>query len=155
MAERSYSVTARVDPTIVWERWTNVELWPADDPDLEKAVLNGPLAKGALGWVKRRNRRKATFRITEVDRSNMVFTIEGRRPWATLTLEHTLTRPEPAAGGGPDDAGVGGVDPDARVLTHRLTITGLMARLWDRVLGRAIGDGLPTVAQNIVRAASR
>lgn len=156
MGVHAHSVTAAVDPKIVWERWTDTDNWPLDDPACEKAQLNGPLAKGALGWTKPRgSRRKVSFRIVEVDRQKMRFTVESRLPLGTLTFEHLLDRPEvePMPDGlvGEDPAEL---DPDLRVLTHRVTIKGPLAKLWDRIVGRPIADGLPTVLDNIVAASA-
>ena len=151
MGVHSRSVTAAVDPAAVWERWTDVEHWPVDDPDLIKARLNGPLAKGATGWIQPRGGFKTPFKLVEVDRGAMRFVLETRLPLAQLTFEHTLERPaddpdlhEPLAE----------VEPDARVLTHTATITGPFAKLWDRIVGRSFLKGLPTVLTNIVRAAA-
>lgn len=153
MAVHAHSMTAAVDPKIVWERWTDVEHWPADNPSYEKARLNGPLAKGALGWVKSKKRRKWSFRIVEVDRQAMRFVIDTRRPLATVTVRHELGRPEvavqPDVTGSPVE-----VDEDARVLTHTVTVTGPLAALWDRATGRGLAAAQPAVLANIVAAAT-
>ena len=39
MGVHSHSVTAAVDPAVVWERWTEVENWPVDDPDIVKVSI--------------------------------------------------------------------------------------------------------------------
>lgn len=139
MGVHEHTVRASVDPKVVWERWTNTDLWPSDDPAVAKAKLNGPVAKGALGMV-RWNGRKATFRIVEVDRQKMRFGIEAKALLATLRVDHLLDQVE----------GEG----ELREFTHRLTITGPLARLWDRLVGRRIADGMPTVMGNIVGVAS-
>lgn len=152
MGVHSHTVEAEVDPSIVWERWTNVDLWPADDPSLEKAQLNGPRAKGALGWVKPKGGRQITFRIAEIDRKKLRFRTESKLLLATMCLEHAMDRPmddEPDALQPRLPA-----DPNAWVITHRVVIRGPFAALWDRLVGRAIADGLPTVVGNIVAASA-
>ena len=156
MGVHAHSVTAAVDPTIVWQRWTDTDTWPLDDPACEKDQLNGPLAKGALGWTKpRRSRRKVSFRLVEVDRQKMRFALEARLPLGTLTFDHCLDRPQPEP---TPDGQVGEdlaeLDPDLRVLTHRVIIKGPLAKLWDRLVGRPIAAGLPTVLNNVVDAAA-
>lgn len=147
MGVHSHSVTAAVDPRVVWDRWTDVEHWPVDDPDCEKAQLNGPLAKGALGWTKPRGGRRVSFRIAEVDRRALRFALESKLPLGVLLFDHTLERPEVTDPAGEDD-------PDVWVLTHTVTITGPLAKVWDRLIGRRIAQGLPVVMGNIVRAAA-
>ncbi|MFP5416177.1 MAG: hypothetical protein ACLGHZ_04760 [Actinomycetes bacterium] len=142
MGVHSHTVVADIDPSAVWERWTNVEGWPIDHPGLDKAQLNGPLAKGALGWVRRPpSRRKRTFRIVEVDRRALRFVVEFKLVLATLRYERSLERPDAEA-------------TDNWALTHRVVITGAMAPVWDQVLGRRFMGELPTVMANIVAAAS-
>ncbi len=142
MGVHEHTVTATVDPKIVWERWTNTDLWPVDDPDCEKAMLNGPLAKGALGWVKPKKGFRSSFRIVEVNRQKMRFGIESKLPLGTMRFEHFLDKVE------------GEEDTAEREMTHRVTITGPLAKVWDRLVGRPIAEGLPTVMGNIVRVAS-
>lgn len=152
MGLHSHSVTAAVDPRIVWDRWTDVEHWPADDPDCEKAQLNGPLAKGALGWTKPRGGRRVTFRIAEVDRRAWRFALESKLPLGVLVFGHTLQRPETSEEGVDESADA--VDSDVWVMTHTVTITGPLAKVWDRLIGRRIAQGLPVVMDNIVKAAA-
>lgn len=153
MGVHSHTVVADVDPTAVWDRWTNVEEWPVDDPGLGKARLNGPLAKGALGWVRRAGeRRKHTFRIVEIDRMKLRFVVESKVLLATVRYVRTMERPHPAAESSGSDVLP---DPDAWALTHRIIIKGPLARLWDRLVGRRLADELPTVVDNVVAAATQ
>ena len=151
MGVHSRSITAAVDPKVVWQRWANVENWPADDPDLAKARLNGPLVKGAIGWLQPKGGLKTQFKLVEVDRQKNRFSLETKLPLAVLTFEHSLHRPEHRAD---EHEALAELDPGAWVLTHSLTITGPLARLWDRIVGRSFTKGLPTVLANIVRAAA-
>ena len=151
MGVHSHTVVAEVEPSVVWERWTNVEAWPADDPGVAKARLNGPLALGALGWVRLSGgRRKHTFRIVEVDRMKMRFVVESRVALATVRHVRTLERLDPVAASGADDA----PDPNTWALTHRLIIKGPLAGLWDRLIGRRFADELPTVMERVAAAAA-
>ena len=151
MGVHAQSVTATVDPSLVWERWTEPEFWPQDDASILRAKRNGPLAKGAVGVVRWKKGGRSTYRIVEVDRSALRFVTETKLPLATATCARELTRPEVE---GSDAEGAVDVDPDARVLTHRLTIKGPLAKVWDRFIGRPMAAELPKVLDNIIAAAS-
>lgn len=151
MGVHAQSATATVDPSIVWERWTEPEYWPQDDPSILRAKRNGPLAKGAVGVLRWKKGGRSTYRIVEVDRSALRFVTETKLPLATATCSRELTRPEVE---GSDAEGAVAVDPDARVLTHRITIKGPLAKVWDRFIGRPMAAELPKVLDNIIAAAS-
>ncbi|MBB1496125.1 hypothetical protein J4N02_01895 [Propioniciclava sp. MC1595] len=151
MGVHAQSATATVDPSIVWERWTEPEYWPQDDPSILRAKRNGPLAKGAVGVLRWKKGGRSTYRIVEVDRSALRFVTETKLPLATATYARELTRPEVE---GSDAEGAVDVDPDARVLTHRLTIKGPLAKVWDRFVGRPMAAELPGVLDSIIAAAS-
>lgn len=94
MGVHAQSATATVDPSIVWERWTEPEYWPQDDPSILRAKRNGPLAKGAVGVLRWKKGGRSTYRIVEVDRSALRFVTETKLPLATVTYERELARPE-------------------------------------------------------------
>lgn len=153
MSKRSHSVTAAVDHRVVWEHWTNTDHWPADNPLVAKAQINGPLAKGALGIVYPVGGRRQGFRIVVADQQNHRFAIRLRLLLAYLTVEFSLQRPQ--AGDAPDAAtDAEGPNPHLWVLTHTLLFTGPAARLWDRLRGRAIADSFPGAMAAIVDAAA-
>lgn len=157
MGVRAHSVTAAVDPKIVWERWTDPDLWVTDDPLLAKAKLNGPLAKGAVGMVRTTRGARSAFKIVEVDRQQMRFVTESKLALATVTIERELTRPEVDAdpvGGADAPAEPVEVDPNLRVLTHRIIIKGPLAKLWDRLIGKRMSTGLPEQLANITAVAA-
>lgn len=149
MGVHAHSVTAAVDPAVVWERWTDPEHWASDNPWIVRARLNGPVAKGATGLVRLSSRGRWPFKITEADRAKMRFTTESKLPLAVMELEYTLERPELDADADPSLD----VDPDARLLTHRVVLRGPLAKLWDRLLGKRIAELLPIVVGNIASAA--
>lgn len=152
----THSVTAAVDPTVVWEHWTDVEHWVVDDPAITRARLNGPVAKGATGVV-RRNGRRVSFRLALVDRQKLRFALESRFPMMVLRLDYALERPEEGVDGA--EVEVGGeadreVDPALRVLSHTVTTRGPLAKVWDRLLIKKFAADQPAVMANIVAAAT-
>lgn len=156
MSKRSHSVTAAVDHRVVWEHWTNTDHWPADNPLVAKAQINGPLAKGAVGIVYPEGGRRQGFRIVEADQQNHRFTIRFRLLLAFLTVEFRLDRPEPSDADAPDaDApDAEAPSPHTWVLTHALLFKGPAARLWDRLRGGAIAESFPGAMAAIVDAAA-
>lgn len=132
------SLTARVDPAVVWERWTDLGLWPVDDPALAKARLNGPLAQGSIGWVRLRPVGKVQVRIAHIDPQGHAFDLETPLPQAVLHYGHRLT---PAG-------------DDGWTLTHTVGFTGPLARLWDALVGRPLAERQPAVLAAIADAAS-
>ncbi|MFV0407419.1 MAG: hypothetical protein ACK5LN_11485 [Propioniciclava sp.] len=134
-------MTAVVDPQVVWERWTNIEKWPADTPTIVRAQLNGPVAQGAVGWMKPRRGPRASFRIVEVNRMAGHFEIEAKLLLGRITIERFLNRSE----SGPDGAWM---------LTHRVVFSGPMARIWNRVIGRNLTRIVPEVLARIAAIAA-
>ena len=52
MWETECRLKAAVPAEDVWRRWTDLELWPEDDPETASAGRFGPLAVGTIGWIK-------------------------------------------------------------------------------------------------------
>lgn len=139
MGVHEHSMTAAVDPAVVWERWTDPEHWASDNPWIARAKLNGPVAKGATGLVRLTSKRRWPFTITEADRQKMRFVTESKLPLATMRLEYTLDRHDE--------------HPDERVLTHRVVLTGPLAKLYDRIFGRRLAEVVEAQVSNIAAAA--
>lgn len=141
MIVHEHTLTARVDPNVVWDRWTQVEHWPVDDPFIVRAKLNGPIAKGAIGWIKAAKGPRTSFRFDETDRMAGRFVVRAALFLGTITKEHEMTRV--------DDS-----DPHQWRMTVRVTIAGLLARPWRRYLGKDLAQALPVALQRVVGAAS-
>ncbi|MFT3876183.1 MAG: hypothetical protein QM708_07165 [Propioniciclava sp.] len=169
-------MTASVDPRIVWEHFTNPERWALDSPYVAKAQLNGPVAKGAGGIVYPVGGRRQGFRVTEVEQ-NRRFSIRFALLFAYLTVDFTLTRPEPAeaeeSGGADagtpaarafeapagdeanrDDTDAGTAASNVWVLTQAVSVKGPSAKVWDRLCGRAIAETMPATLAAIADAAA-
>ena len=143
MIVHEYSMTAAVDPQVVWDRWTRIDSWPVDTPNIVRARLNGPVAQGAVGWVKPRRGPRMAFSITDADRTAGHFEIEAKPFLGRLVVERTLERD--------------GLDGDGQQLwelTHRVTFSGPLARLWNRIIGRNLDATLPGVVSNVAAVAA-
>jgi len=124
----SATIATTATPEAIWHRWTEVELWPADDPDCRWATIDGDYRVGATGTVKAAG-PASHFRVTELDPlRRMVFEIAV--PLGTLRFPHTV---EPLAEG--------------VLLTHAVEITGPLAQVYGAVIGQVIRRGLPEVVR--------
>lgn len=143
MIVHEYSTAAAVDPQAVWDRWTRIDAWPVDSPNIIRARLNGPVAQGAVGWVKPRRGPRFSFRIVEADRMAGHFFIEAKPFLGTIAVDRLLARAD--------------VDDEGRqlwTLTHRVIFRGPMGRFWNKTIGRTLPDTLPGVVENVAAIAA-
>lgn len=134
--EHSERTTA--EPDAVWRLWSDVDSWPTWDSNLQNARLDGPFAAGATGTLKPTGARTAAFTIGDA-LPGRAFVIDMRPPLACLRFEHELT---------PDiDANMG--------ITHRVTLTGPLAPLCARIIGRGIANHLPEAVRTLARLAEQ
>jgi Polyketide cyclase / dehydrase and lipid transport len=109
----------------VWGRYADVAQWADWSPAIEWARLKGPFQVGAKGKSKARGAPAAGFRLVRVE-PNAVFATETRLPGARLLFEHFI---EPGASG-------------VRI-THRATLSGPLARLYERWIRSLTRQSLP------------
>ena len=127
-----WSTTARrrstaVAPDVVWSRaYADATAWPRWNPELAAAELRGPLALGAPAHVRFKTGLCLTFRVTEFE-DGRLFTDEARLPLARIGHRHIL---EPIPGGG-------------TLMTNTIYLTGPLAPLWARLVGRRAASALP------------
>ena len=123
---REHAIVTTAPAEAIWRRWTTVDFWPEDDPDCRWARVDGAFVVGAKGKVKTGG-PAARFTVTQLER-NHAMCFEIRLPGATMSFPHTAES----------------VEQGIR-LTHGLTITGPLAPLWSRLVGRGVAAGLPEV----------
>ncbi|MDP9401297.1 MAG: SRPBCC family protein [Actinomycetota bacterium] len=118
------TVETDADPAAVWAVWSDLALRPRWHPGLAWARLDGPLAPGTIGAWKPERARPVAVRVAEV--------VPGRRlvlvgthgpPVARGHYEHEVV-PRPGSGS---------------VVTHRMRVTGPLARPIARLFGGALG----------------
>ena len=111
-------------PEAVWALWLDVQARPRWHPRLEWARLEGPAGPGTRGAWKPAGTRPVSVVITEFEpQRRLVLRGTHGPPIARGHYEHEL---DPLPGGG------------SRV-THRMRLSGPMARPIGRLLGRALG----------------
>lgn len=132
---RGHTLTTTAAPAQVWALWSQPLSWPHWDHDLAEVTSVGPFERGSRGTIKPVTGPRTTFVFTVVDEGSG-FTSMSPLPLATLTLAHRL-RP---LGGGTE-------------FTHTITITGLGAPLFARLIGRGLAAGLPEAMSRLAELA--
>jgi hypothetical protein len=123
-------------PESIWAQWSDVTTWPVWDRGVEHVSLEGPFAVGTKGTLKPAGGPRAHFELTDV-RPAEGFVDVTKLPLARMRFEHSAVRE----------------DGSTRV-THRVTITGLTAPIFSRVIGRGIAKGLPETVKTLARVAA-
>ena len=112
-------------PEAVWALWSDVRTWPEWDEAVASVSLAGPFATGSPGRLKPVGGPGVTFTLTEVHEP-FCFADETRLPGAVMRFEHRSER-------------VG----DRTRITHAVSIEGVTAALFARLIGRGVARGLP------------
>ena len=138
----SESIEMQVSPVELFAIYADVDAWPRWDADLQAAALDGPFAVGTRGWIKPLRGPRMKTRITALipDRA---FSAESSLPGCRLTFTHEITSsPAPAAASGPAAM--------IRVV-HGARFQGLLAPLFERLIGRQIRRSLPSTLASLKR----
>ena len=131
-----HTETTDATPAQLWRWYCEPQTWPQWDHDTTEVTVDGPFAVGTTGTITPRSGPRAAFTFTEVT-AEVSFTDTTRLPLATMTFTHVI-----------------GPGPDGRTsLTHGVTIRGLLAPLFGRVIGTGIARGLPGSMQRLARLA--
>jgi hypothetical protein len=120
-----HSADSAASKEAVWQRYSDVTQWSDWSPAIEWARLKGPFEVGAKGKSKARGAPASGFRLVRVE-PNAVFATEAWLPGARLLFEHFI------------EPGTSGVR-----ITHRATLSGPVARLYERWIASLISQSLP------------
>ncbi len=130
-----HTETTSATPPQLWARYAEPTTWPEWDHEIAAVRVQGPVAVGTRGRLKPVKGPGVSFTFTEVS-AGVGFTDVSRLPLARLTLAHHI---EPMTTGSR--------------FTHRVTITGPLAPLFARVIGKTIAASLPTAMRALARLA--
>jgi len=130
-----HSETTSAAPERVWDRYADPALWPAWDLDVKRMTLEAPMAVGVRGRLTPKSGPTTSVVFTRVE-PGRGFTNVSRLPLARLEVDHRIT-PE----------------GDGSRFTHCVTITGPLAPLFGRLVGRSIAAGLPESMRELARLA--
>jgi hypothetical protein len=139
MWSSSHTVSSSATADHIWQRYANPTTWPAWDDELEWVRGATSLSVGATGRLKPRGGPACGFTVTEVNPGcsfTDVTSLPSRwLPLARLALRHEL---RPTA--------------DGCTITHDLTITGPLAAVFARLVGRSIAIHLPQTMAKLAAA---
>lgn len=130
-----HTETTSARPAQLWARYAEPETWPEWDHQVARVTVQGPLAVGGRGTLHPVKGPATGFLFTEVT-PEVSFTDESRLPLARLRFTHRI---EPTSVGSR--------------FTHSVTISGPLAPLFARVIGRGVVAGLPAAMQALARRA--
>ena len=119
----------------VYELCTNVSKWPSWDPEVEKANISSPFAKGAVGTLKPKGGPEAKIELVEVAFEKS-FTVRCKLPLCEMTFGHVLAE-----------------SGSFTTATHSVAFTGLMSSVFGFLIGRGIKKTLPATLDGLKRAA--
>lgn len=128
---REHTVWTFAAPEHVWACWSTPLRWPQWDVGIKQVTSVGPFERGSRGTIKPAKGPRTAFVLTTVE-EGVGFTTMSPLPLATLALSHRLMRVD------------GGTQ-----LTHAVTITGLAAPLFARLIGRRLVAGLPDAMRSL------
>lgn len=122
-------------PAVVWAVWTDPAAWPGDI--VEAATLHGSFEVGGKITTKIKGYPAGTSTITTID-SPRLWVGVARSPGLTLTYEHIV---EPAG--------------DGALLTERATMSGPLAWIAARILGRRLEATFASTTAHCARLAEQ
>ncbi len=133
-----HSADSKAKPDAVWERYTDVDNWSEwSTKGVEHSTLEGEFEVGSKGESKAPHLPKGEFELIEVEPERK-FASKATMPGATLLFEHEL---EPSGEG--------------TRITHRATLDGPLAFVWQPVVGRIIERGLAPGVEKLAELAPK
>lgn len=124
-------------PDTIYRLYADVANWHRWDPDTRRATLDGPFAVGSRGTLTPAKGNKVPMVVTFADPARG-FTVESRIPLLLrMVFEHELIARGEAV----------------TEVVHRVTLSGLLARLIGPGLKRQLDVGLPVTLSRLKRLA--
>ncbi len=123
-------------PDQLWRRYADTATWPEWDSGTDRVVLDGPFAAGTKGHLKPVGGPKTKFELLETNEA-VSFTDVSFLPLAKMHFAHKITPGETTT-----------------AFTHRVTISGPLAPLFARVIGKKIAAELPGAMRKLAQLAA-
>ena len=137
MWTKSYSLLTReATKEQLWKLFADVNSWHEWDTEIEYAKMEGHFEKGNHFILKPRKGPKVTIELVETI-ENHIFVDLTRFPLAKMYGKHEFKD-----------------TPEGLLITTTMTVQGLLAFLWIRIVAQDIVKGLPLEMEKQVKLAS-
>ena len=91
MAFREASMETRAAPADVWRVWSDVNTWPAWNPDMKESRLDGPLRLGTTGTINTRSGGKHEVVVTQLEDGKSFELESTAMPMTRMAIRATVT----------------------------------------------------------------
>ncbi|TME22405.1 MAG: hypothetical protein E6I75_30325 [Chloroflexi bacterium] len=91
MAFREASMETRAAPADVWRVWSDVNTWPAWNPDMKESRLDGPLRLGTTGMINTRSGGKHEVVVTQLEDGKSFELESTAMPMTRMAIRATVT----------------------------------------------------------------
>jgi uncharacterized protein YndB with AHSA1/START domain len=91
MAFREASLETKAPPTRVWQIWSDVNTWPAWNPDMKESQLDGPLRVGTTGTINTRSGGKHAVVVTQFEAGRSFELESTAMPATKMAIRATVT----------------------------------------------------------------
>lgn len=118
----SEAVPTPASASQIWARWQDAENWPTWDSELDWVRLEGPFEVGTTGKMKPSTGPEVAFELSEVSPEKS-FSDTARLPLTKMVFQHEYFPQE---------------DGGAAHIRHTVSMTGLLAPLFGKLIGRQI-----------------
>ncbi|ECI9604892.1 hypothetical protein C9X02_20800 [Salmonella enterica subsp. enterica serovar Enteritidis] len=134
----SEQVTTLAPPEQIWTMWQDASTWPCWDTELEWVRLEGEFVIGTVGLMKPTSGPEVKFRLSEVVPLRS-FSSVAQLPLTRLVFNHEYLSSQEGDG--------------AAQIRHSVTMYGLLAPLFGRLIGGKIKNHLRQAMQELSQRA--
>jgi hypothetical protein len=129
-------VASTASPSAIFERWADVATWPQWNADTEWVRLDGAFTQDGTGVLKPKGGPKVKFVIEKLTATEFVDV--SRLLGARLTFRHVVTP-----------------GTDGCAVNVAITMSGPLAWVWNRILGKGLASSVQPDLEALARTAER
>ena len=136
-ATDSRAIIIDAPPSVIFAIYRDIENWKSWDEDVKKVVLSDGLKVGSQGEIMPTKGPTAKVKIISVG-ENRNFTVQSKSLLFCVNFEHELIE----------------LEGKTKVI-HRAVFSGLLKRLFSKIIGEPLKLSLPDTLQNIKKLAEK